>query len=106
MKKSNCCKKYGKEWSPALVQATRDHFESMFAGYVKHIGDRDGRYAIDMTFISRKKYESLIPEAEREKRVFLFSFSKFELLKDPEGMVFDIAYDSIDEMIDDGWALD
>ena len=96
----------GKEWSPALVQATRDYFESMFSGYVKHIGDKDGRYAIDRTFISMKKYEPLIPEAEREKRVFLFSFTKLSIMDDPEGIAFDVAYDSVDEMIDDGWAVD
>ena len=95
-----------KKWSSALVQATRDYFDSMFSGYVKHIGDNGERYAIDRTFISMKKYESLIPEAEREKRVFLFTFTTFSILGDPSGMAFDVAYDSVDEMSDDGWAVD
>ena len=105
-KKSNCYRKYGKEWSPTLVQATRNYFESMFAGYLKHIGNKDGRYAIDRTFLAMRKYAALVPEAENEKRIFLFSFSEFNILGDPSGMVFDIAYDSVDEMIDDGWAVD
>ena len=104
--KSNCYRKYGKEWSPTLVQATRNYFESMFAGYVKHIGDKDGRYAVDTTFMSLKKYAELIPSDEKDKRVFLFSFTAFNILGDPSGMTFDVAYDSVDEMIDDGWAVD
>ena len=105
-KKSNCYRKYGREWSFVLTEATRKQFENMFAGYVKHIGNKDGKYAIDRTFLSMKKYEALIPEEEKEKRIFLFSFTEFNILGDPKGMVFDMAYDSVDGMIDDGWAVD
>lgn len=105
-KKSNCFKKYGREWSTTLIDATRKQFENMFSGYLKHIGNKDGRYAIDRTFLAMKKYAALIPEEEKDKRIFLFSFSEFNILGDPKGMVFDIAYNSVDEMIDDGWAVD
>lgn len=105
-KKSNCYRKYGREWSIGLTQATRNRFESMFSGYLKHIADKGSRYAIDRTFMSMKKYNAMIPDSEKDKRIFLFTFTKFEILKDPEGMVFDVAYDSVDEMIDDGWAVD
>ena len=106
LKTSNCFKKYGKEWSADLTKSTKMHFENMYAGYLKHIAGKGSRYAIDKTFFSMKKYASLIPEEDKEKRIFLFTFTKFEILKDPEGMVFDIAYNSVDEMIDDGWAVD
>ena len=105
-KKSNCYNKYGRVWSVMLTQATRDHFEKMFAGYVKHIGQKGERYAINSTLYNMKDYAALIPEAEMEKRIFLFTFTKFEILKDPEGLAFDAAYTSIDEMLDDGWAVD
>ena len=105
-KKSNCYKKYGKEWSRELTESRRKHFETMFAGYMKHIGDKDERYAIDSTFLAMKKYAALIPEEEKGKRIFLFSFMEFNMLGDPKGMVFDVAYNSVDEMIDDGWAVD
>ena len=105
-KKSNCFKKYGKEWSAELTQATRDHFETTFSGYLKHIAGKGSRYAVDCTFFSKMKYAGLIPEEEMDKHIFLFTFTKFEILKDPEGLAFDVAYDSVDEMIDDGWAVD
>ena len=105
-KKSNCYRKYGKEWSAMLVQATREHFENIFSGYLKHIAGKGARFAIDMSFFSMKKYAAMIPDAEKDKRLFLFTFTKFEILNDPEGMAFDVAYDSVDEMIDDGWAVD
>jgi len=105
-KKSNCYMKYGREWSVVLVDATRKQFESMFSGYLKHIGNKGGRYAIDRTFLAMKKYAALIPEEEKEKRIFLFSFAEFYIMGDPKGMVFEIAYNSVDEMIDDGWAVD
>ncbi len=105
-KKSNCYRKYGKEWSAMLVQATREHFENMFSGYLKHIAGNGARFAIDRTFMNMDKYAGMIPGEEMEKLIFLFTFTKFEILKDPQGMVFDVAYDSVDEMIDDGWAVD
>ena len=106
MNKSNCYKKYGKEWSKELTENTRKHFETMFAGYVKHIGGKTERYAIDRTFLAMKKYSALIPEDQKDKRIFLFSFTEFNMLGDPKGMVFDTSFDSVDELIDDGWAVD
>ncbi len=106
MKRSNCYKKNGKEWSKELTEYTRTHLETMFSGYMKHIGDKDERYAIDSTFLAMKKYAALIPEDQKGKRIFLFSFAEYNMLGDPKGMAFDIAYDSVDDLIDDGWAVD
>lgn len=106
MKRSNCRKKYGKEWSKELTEYTRNHLETMFSGYMKHIGYKDERYAVDSTFLAMKKYAALIPEDQKGKRIFLFSFTEYNMLGDPKGMAFDIAYDSIEELIDDGWAVD
>ena len=106
MNKSNCYKKYGKEWSKELSDYTRKHLETMFAGYLKHIVGKTERYAIDRTFLAMKKYAALIPEDQKGKRIFLFGFTEFNMLGDSKGMVFDIAYDSVDDLIDDGWAVD
>ena len=40
MNKSNCYKKYGKEWSKELADYTMKHLETMLTGYVKHIGGK------------------------------------------------------------------
>ena len=82
------------------------HLETMFSGYMKHIGYKDERYAVGSTFLVMKKYAALIPEDQKGKRIFLFSFAECNILGDPKGMVFDIAYDSVDDLIDDSWAVD
>lgn len=106
MRKSKCFQKYGKEWSKELTESTRNYLESMFAGYVKHIGGKGFRYAIDRTFLAMRHYATLIPDSEKDRRLFLFSFTEFNILGDPKGIAFDVAYDSVDDMIDDGWAVD
>ena len=106
MKNSKCFQKYGKEWSKELTRNTRNYLESMFAGYVKHIGGKGFRYAIDRTFLSMRHYAAMIPDSEKEKRIFLFSFTEFNKLGDPKDMAFDVAYNSVNDMIDDGWAVD
>lgn len=105
MKKSKCFQKYGKEWSQELTRTTRNYLESMFAGYVKHIGGKGFRYAIDRTLLKMDEYTALIPENEMNKKIFLFTLAESDTLGHQD-MTFDMAYDSVDDMIDDGWAVD
>ena len=107
MKKSRCYQKYGREWSKELTNSTREYFSSMFMGPVKHIAGKGERYAIERSFLAMKVYASLIPEAVKDKSVFLFTFTEYNPFKGgAKGLAFDIAYDSVDDMIDDGWAVD
>lgn len=106
-KKSECMKRYGREWSKELTETTREYFSEMFMGPVKHIAGKGSRYAVDRTFLIMKRYAELIPEAEKDKRVFLFAFKDFNpLTGGVTGLAFDTAYESVDDMIDDGWAVD
>jgi len=105
MKKSKCFQKYGKEWSKELTRTTRNYFEYIFAGYVKHIGGKGFRYAIDRVILKMNGYTSLIPEDEMNKKIFLFTLSESDTLGHRD-MTFDVAYDSADDLVDDGWAID
>lgn len=106
-KKSECMKRYGREWSKELTNTTREFFSEMFMGPVKHIAGKGSRYAIERSFLSMKKYAELIPEAEMSKSVFLFNFKDYNPFSGGvTGLAFDTAYESVDDMIDDGWAVD
>ena len=107
MKKSKCFQKYGREWSKNLTETTREFFSSMFMGPVKHIAGKGERYAVERTILAMKAYSSLVPEEEKGKEVFLFTFTEYNPFKGgAKGLAFDIAYDSVEDMIDDGWAVD
>ena len=54
-----------------------------------------------------KKYAELIPEEEMNKSVFLFNFKDYNPFSGGVTcLAFDTAYESADDMIDDGWAVD
>ena len=107
MKKSKCFQTYGREWSKELTNTTREYFSSMFMGPVKHIAGKGERYAVERTFLAMKAYALLVPEEERGKDVFLFTFTEYNPFKSgAKGLAFDVAYDSVEDMIDDGWAVD
>ena len=104
---SKCMKKYGREWSKELTNTTREFFSSMFMGPVKHICGRGERYAVDRSFLSMKTYAALVPAEEKDKSIFLFTFKDYNpFLGGATGLAFDVAYESVDDMIDDGWAVD
>ena len=106
-RKSECMKRYGREWSKNLTETTREYFSSMFMGPVKHIAGKGERYAVERIFLSMKAYAALVPEEEKGKEVFLFTFTEYNPFKGgAKGLAFDVAYDSVDDMIDDGWAVD
>lgn len=106
-KGSECYRRYGNEWSRALTDVTRECFLSIFAGPVKHIAGKGERYAIERTFLSFDEYGSIVPEEEKDKAIFLFTFTEFDpFFMGISGLAFDIAYENVDEMIADGWAID
>ena len=107
MRKSKCYLNYGKEWSKELTERTREYFSSMFIGPVKHIAGKGERYAVERSFLAMKDYAALIPEGEKGKSIFLFTFKDYNpLLGGVTGLAFDVAFESVDDMIDDGWAVD
>ena len=49
-----------------------------------------------------KAYAALIPESEKEKAVFLFTFTEYNPFKGgAKGLAFDVAYDSVEDMIEE-----
>ena len=106
-RKSECMKRYGREWSEELTKTTREYFSSMFMGPVKHICGKGERYAVERSFLSMKAYAALVPEEEKSKTIFLFTFKDYNpFLGGATGLAFDMAYESVEDMIDDGWAVD
>ncbi|MBR1938101.1 MAG: hypothetical protein IJ836_04005 [Spirochaetales bacterium] len=51
-------------------------------------------------------YKKDFPEEDQDKEMFLFTFKEYHPIKGPRGTEFDIAYETIEDMIDDGWAVD
>ena len=106
MEKSKCFQKYGSEWSKELTETTKNHMATVGAAFVKHITGKSGRIAFTRASGGFERYAKMIPESELSKEVLLLA------LRDsfPAGMtirtVFECTYDSIQDMIDDGWAVD
>ncbi|MCR5731676.1 MAG: hypothetical protein K6G51_01885 [Sphaerochaetaceae bacterium] len=103
---SKCKEKYGREWSASLNESTRDHFEKWGFGLVKHIGKIDARYAINVNLFGEDKLRAEVPEADRDKDIFLYTFTDYDFLLGPKGLKYYMAYDTIEDLIDDGWAID
>ncbi|MCR5731674.1 MAG: hypothetical protein K6G51_01875 [Sphaerochaetaceae bacterium] len=103
---SKCKEKYGKEWSESINESTRDYFEDMPFGTVKHILDKGSRYVLSRGMFYASKHKLQVPESLWNKKVFLFTYIDGYPAQMPRLIKFDIAYDSIEDMIDDGWALD
>ncbi len=95
-----------KKWSEGLIKATKEHFYRMGFGLVKHIDGKDSLYALDTDMFGLGKLKEITPEAEQDKQVFLYSFKDYNMFKGPTEPKFEKAYESIDDMIDDGWAVD
>lgn len=108
MRKSKCFQKYGAEWSKSLTEMTKEYMEGLGTGFVKHINGRCGRIAFtrnafDFDF---EKYSKLIPASELSKEVFIVALQEGFPLDVSVATAFDCAYESVQDMIDDGWALD
>ena len=103
-----CFQKYGNEWSQGLTETTRQHMENIGAGYVKHITGKWGRIAFTKSAprFDFRKYSEMIPPEELSKEVFIVVLPDSRPLFAAAGPEFECTYDSIQDMIDDGWAVD
>ena len=108
MSDSKCFQKYGNEWSRSLTEMTKEHMKGIGTGYVKHITGIWGRIAFTRSAFGSDfgKQTKLIPESELSNEVFIVALPDSRPLYKATGPVFDCAYPSVQDMIDDGWALD
>ncbi len=85
-----------KKWSDELVAYTRDHFGDLRATCLKNI---NGGYAVayDSSLFIPDRVKASVPEAEKGKRF---------ILSEHKTGAFVAAYDSLEDLIDAGWALD
>lgn len=90
-------------WSEELKKLTIEHFGDFGATILKTVVR--GKYAytvgFDRNLYITDKAESLIPESEKDKRYFIFtmddSMNPISFIK---------AYDFIENLVEDGWAID
>lgn len=90
-------------WSEELKKMTIEYFGDLGSAVLKTI--KKGRYSYAVGF-DRNLYitdeaESLIPESEKDKRYFIFNMDDS---KTP--IAFIKAYDFIEDLVEDGWAID
>ena len=81
-------------WSEELKKMTIEHFGDFGGTILKTVVK--GKYSYAVGFA-----ESLIPECEKDKRYLIFS------MDDSRNTVsFIKAYDFIEDLVEDGWAID
>ena len=92
-------------WSDTLTQYTRENFGGSCPVYMKYGGD-DKNYPFPAVGFGKDSLmldKDLIPESERDKECFIFDYGNMQANGKPR---FYKGYSSVDEMIDDGWAID
>lgn len=91
-------------WSDELIKCTKENFGGLCPVYMKYGGDDKSSPTSTLGFgkDSYRLDKDSIPESERDKECFLFELNK----QDDGKLKFYKAYSSVDEMIDDGWAID
>lgn len=90
-------------WSEELRKMTIEHFADLGAVMLKTIVKGKYSYAIgfDRNIIIPDDALMLVPESEKEKRYILFTVSD---CRKPAAFI--KAYDFIEDLVDDGWAID
>lgn len=90
-------------WSEELKRMTIEHFADFCPVMLKTIVKGKYSYAIgfDRNVIIPDDALMLVPESEKEKRYFLFTVSD---CRKPAAFI--KAYDFIEDLVDDGWAID
>ena len=108
MDRSKCFEKYGNEWSQGLTNLTRQHMDGIGTGFVKHITGKWGRIAFTRKAFESdfEKFSKIIPSAELSKEVFVVALPDSRPLFAAAGPEFECAYGCVQDMIDDGWAVD
>ena len=90
-------------WSEELKKMTTEHFGDFGATILKTVVKGKYSYAIgfDKKLYISDKAESIIPETEKDKRYFIFTMDGS---RNPISFI--KAYDFIEDLVEDGWAID
>lgn len=90
-------------WSEELKKMTTEHFGDFGATILKTVVKGKYSYAIgfDKNLYISDKAESIIPETEKDKRYFIFTMDSSRT-----PISFIKAYDFIEDLVEDGWAID
>lgn len=90
-------------WSEELKKMTIEHFGEAEATMLKAVVN--GKYAFalgfDRNLFITDKAEVLIPESEKDKRYFIFTMDDSR-----KPVSFIKAYDFVEDLVKDGWAID
>lgn len=90
-------------WSEELKKMTIKHFGETGMAMLKTVVK--GKYAFAVGFDKNlyipEEAESLIPGREKDKRYFIFTMDDS---RNPESFI--KAYDFIEDLVEDGWAID
>ncbi len=90
-------------WSEELQKMTIEHFGEAEATMLKAVVN--GKYAFalgfDRNLFITDKAEVLIPENEKDKRYFIFTMDDSR-----KPVSFIKAYDFVEDLVKDGWAID
>lgn len=96
-----CFEKYGNEWSEELTKVTRELLAESPLVMMKNIDRKRFAAFVDLVVLGEPKaasYRAAFPESYNNERYFLRNLKGGE-----KPFLF---YNSIDEIIDDGWAAD
>ena len=90
-------------WSEELKKMTIEHFGDFGTTILKTVVNGKYSYAVgfDRNLYITDEAESLIPESEKDKRYFIFTMDDSR-----KPTVFIKAYDFIEDLVRDGWAID
>ena len=90
-------------WSEELKKMTIEHFGDFGETILKTVAKGKYSYAIgfDKNLYISDKAESIIPETEKDKRYFIFAMDSSRT-----PISFIKAYDFIEDLVEDGWAID
>ena len=90
-------------WSEELQKMTIEHFGDFGETILKTVENGRYSYAVgfDRNLFITDEAESLIPESEKDKRYFIFTMDDS---RNPVSFI--KAYDFIEDLVEDGWAID
>ena len=90
-------------WSEELKKMTIEHFGEFCETILKTVAKGKYSYAVgfDSNLYITDKAEALIPESKKDKRYFIFTMDDSR-----KPVSFIKAYDFVEDLVKDGWAID